>query len=147
MAGVKGKNKVKTIVIIAGILIAMSILGNLMKKAESKNPLLRPKLTEAAVMNGTGTARIGTRAYINVSRAELDKASPADFTEFYKSFRDKNYNWVSVICNDSTGLVFPGGGPIGSFGPIDAEGALVGEEYRWIVYNDEQGTFVDLPPD
>ena len=145
MAGAKGKNKLKTIVIIAGVLIVMSILGNLMNKAESKNPLLMHKLTEKAVMNGTGTARIGTWAYISISRAELDKASLSDFTEFYKSFKDKKYNWVSVICNDGTGLLFPGGGLIGSFGPIDAEGAIIGEKYRWIMYNDKNDIFVDMP--
>ncbi|MDR2052871.1 MAG: hypothetical protein LBP80_05595 [Treponema sp.] len=95
-------------------------------------------------MNGSGTARIGTRAYVELEPDEFKALTLDNYAEFYQYFKDKDYNWVSIFCSDGTGVIFARGGPIGEFGSMDKEGRLDGDTTKMIVYDDNIGTFVEM---
>ena len=109
-----------------------------------QNSLLMANLREAPVKNGLGQ-KIGTRAYITVSqKVLLENVSFEDVAEFYKSFQGKGYNWVSIMCPEGTGLVFPAAGSLASYGKLDNEGRLT-EDIHWsIIYDNETGTFKEF---
>jgi hypothetical protein len=106
-----------------------------------KNPLLIASRREAIVKNGLGQ-KIGTRAYIIISqKVLLEEVSLDDVAEFYQSFLGKGYNWVSIICPEGTGLVFPASGTLASYGTLDNEGRLT-EDIHWsIIYDKNIGSF------
>jgi hypothetical protein len=108
------------------------------------NRLMWQKPREAPVMNGLGTAQIGTRAYVEMELDEFKALTLDNYAEFYQYFKNKDYNWVSIFCSDGTGVIFVGGGPIGEFGFMDKEGRLDGDAIKMIVYDDNVGTFVEM---
>jgi hypothetical protein len=114
---------------------------------QPENLLMKAKLQEAPVLNGQ-KQRIGTRAYIAISEKDLlENVSFEDCGEFYRSFQGKNYNWVSIICPEGTGLVFPGAGPLASYGKLDRDGRLT-EDIHWtITYDESTGAFKEFERD
>jgi hypothetical protein len=112
----------------------------------SDNRLMWQKPREVPVMNGLGTDRIGTRAYVELEPEEFEALTLENYTEFYQYFKDKDYNWVSVLCSDGTGVIFTGGGPYGQFGYMDDEGRLDGDTVKTITYYDDIDKFVERKP-
>jgi hypothetical protein len=110
----------------------------------TENLLMRASFIEAPVVNAMGK-KIGTRAYITLSRELLlEVVSLDDVAEFYKSFQGKEYNWVSVICPEGTGLVFGGGGSMATYGKIDKFGRMDGDIHWTIIYDETLDTFREL---
>lgn len=73
--------------------------------AVHKNPLTQAKVKTADVMNGFGTDKIGERAYIEISKEDLQNITQEDFKEFADTVvKDSGYNYFTVICNDGTGV-------------------------------------------
>lgn len=114
------------------------------QNTDHQNLLMMTRISEAPVKNGLGQ-RIGTRAYITVSqKVFLENVSLDDVAEFYKSFQGKGYNWVSIICPEGTGLVFPAAGSLASYGKLDNEGRLT-EDIHWsIIYDKNMDTFKEF---
>ena len=94
--------------------------------AVHKNPLTQAKVKTAEVMNGSGTEKIGERAYIEISKEDLQNVTQEDFKEFADTVvKDSGYNYFTVICNDGTGVFFGGSGIIiVSYGKLNDEGML-----------------------
>ena len=94
--------------------------------AVHKNPLTQAKVKTADVMNGFGTDEIGERAYIEISKEDLQNVTQEDFKEFADTVvKDSGYNYFTVICNDGTGVFFGGSGIIiVSYGKLNDEGML-----------------------
>jgi hypothetical protein len=116
-------------------------------QTQPENLLLKAKLQEAPVLNGLGE-RIGTRAYITISEKDLlENVSFEDCGEFYRSFQGKNYNWVSIICPEGTGLIFPGAGPLASYGKLDRDGRLTDDIHWTITYDESTGSFNEFERD
>jgi hypothetical protein len=113
-------------------------------QTQSENILLRANLIEAPVVNGVGK-RIGTRAYITLPQEVLfEVVTLEDCGEFYRSFKDKHYNVVTIVCPEGTGLVFSGDAGIASFGPIDEFGRSSGQAHWTIIYDESTGAFREL---
>ena len=94
--------------------------------AVHKNPLTQAKVKTAEVMNGSGTEKIGERAYIEISKEDLQNVTQEDFKEFADTVvKDSGYNYFTVICDDGTGVFFGGSGIIiVSYGKLNDEGML-----------------------
>jgi hypothetical protein len=167
MADKKQRHILRTILLIIGGIFAVSVLLAIFvpekyrdpqaaaaspKTEKHKNMLISKRLREASIMNGAGQ-KIGTRAYIDLSRADVESATLADFTDFYKSFKDKGYNWVTIFYNDGSGGVsFSGKGvsiPIAEFRTIlDEDGSIsTGDVTKILFYDDELDIFVDVGVD
>lgn len=81
----------------------------LFPEAEKHNVLMDYELTIEDVKNGTGDSVVGQRAYIRITKDQLSQITADNFTEFANQrVKDSGYNWVTVICNDETGLCFAG---------------------------------------
>lgn len=94
---------------------------------ENLNPLTTAEVKTADVMNGFKTERIGTRAYIEVSKDVLKTVTLEQYTEFVDTVvKDKDYNWFSIICEDGTGITFPGSmGIVADYGAQDKDGTII----------------------
>lgn len=105
--------------------------------AESQNALMTAEFKTDDVMNGFKTEVIGTRAYINITKNELNQITIEDFVEFIEQRVDgSGHNWVSIICNDGTGIVFAGSQVSNAtYGEIDNEGCI-NKEIGYIVLED-----------
>lgn len=116
-------------------------------QTQPENLLMKAKIQEAPVANGFGE-KIGTRAYITIPQEVLlEVVTFEDCGEFYRSFQGKNYNWVSIVCPEGTGLVFPGAGPLASYGKLDRDGRLT-EDIHWtITYDESTGAFKEFERD
>lgn len=92
----------------------------------SDNPLIQAELYRGFVMNGSGTKAIGQYAYIRISKETLKGITVEEYAEFCETVvQGSIYNWVSIICNDGTGLQFTGSNcTIVSYGTINYEGII-----------------------
>jgi hypothetical protein len=104
--------------------------------ARSDNILLNSNLIEVPMINAVGR-NVGTRAYITLPQEILlEVVTLEDVTEFFQSFQDKNYNVVTIMCPEGTGLVFSIAGKFAQFGKIDEYGR-VAESALWSIWYDE----------
>lgn len=110
-------------------------------EAQKHNVLMDYELTVKDVKNGTGDSVIGKRAYIRIMKTQLAEITPENFVEFVESrVRDSGYNWVSIVCDDGTGICFPGSMvQVADYGKLDADGSIV-ESYGTISLT-EDGTY------
>lgn len=101
-------------------------------EAEKHNILMDYDLTIKDVKSGDGSV-IGQRAYIRVMKSQLQEITSDNFVEFVESrVRDSGFNWVSIICDDGTGICFPGSMvQVADYGKLDADGSIV-ESYGTI---------------
>ena len=94
---------------------------------KSSNVLLKAELREADIMNGSGNAAIGTRAYIYVKKQELIDLTQDDFKEFIdKVVKDSEYNYVTIIAEDaSKAILFPSSMvEAAQYGIVNVDGTL-----------------------
>ncbi len=110
--------------------------------AVHKNPLTQAKVKTADVMNGSGTDKIGERAYIEISKEDLQNVTQEDFKEFAETIvKDSGYNYFTVICNDGTGVFFGGSEIIiVSYGKLNDEGML--EEAAGDILLQDNGEYI-----
>lgn len=110
-------------------------------EAQKHNVLMDYELTVKDVKNGTGDSVIGKRAYIRIMKTQLAEITPENFVEFVESrVRDSGYNWVSIVCDDGTGICFPSSMvQVADYGKLDADGSIV-ESYGTISLA-EDGTY------
>lgn len=109
---------------------------------EMYNILLDCKVKTADVMNGFGTDVIGQRAYIDILKSELLKVTEDDYKEFVETVvKDSGYNYVSIMCEDGTGIVFPGSlSLIATYGELDKDGSIL--ESKGDILLQEDGTYL-----
>lgn len=91
------------------------------------NPLLAAEFVDDLVVNGSGTGALGYRGYIRISKEILKEVTVEEYYEFCKEHvKDSvKYLWVSIICDDGTGIQFEGTQyVIATYGKIDYEGVI-----------------------
>jgi len=78
------------------------------------------------VMNGAGTAVVGTRAEVTANRNQLTDETLVDFWQ--SNIRDSDHNSFTINFGDGTGYVFHGSGSLFTYGNLTEEGTLRGDE-------------------
>ena len=72
------------------------------------NPLTACALIVKDVESGTGE-KIGEYAYIEINKGQLESVRAEQYKDFAETVvKDSGYNWVAIICDDGTGICFPG---------------------------------------
>ena len=72
------------------------------------NPLTACALIVKDVESGTGE-KIGEYAYIEINKGQLESVTAEQYKDFAETVvKDSGYNWVAIICDDGTGICFPG---------------------------------------
>lgn len=95
----------------------------------SSNPLIAADLQTQYVLNGSETAVIGQYAYIKIAKTTLQGITEEEYRDFCTTIvEDSIYNWVSIICDDGTGIQFTGSQYIwATYGTITYEGVITDE--------------------
>ena len=95
------------------------------------------------VKNGAGEV-IGEYAYIRIMKSQLEEITEENYKEFAENVvKDSGYNWVAIMCDDGTGICFPGSMYyVGDYGMQDADGSIL-ESYGTITLNENGGYTYD----
>lgn len=111
-------------------------------EAASQNILMGELQTEE-LMNGSGDEEIGERAYIEITKKQLKSLTEEEYAEFAENVvKDSGYNWVSIICDDGTGITFVGSmSIIAEYGEIDESDGKISEAIGNITYSESGYTY------
>ncbi len=92
----------------------------------SDNPLMNIDIQTENVWTGDKSKIIGARAFIQISKSEMENITPEQYIEFAKSKIDgSGYNWFTIMFEDGTGIVFAGCyTPLADYGNLDSEGCI-----------------------
>lgn len=103
------------------------------EKTISDNPLMNAEVEVNDVLNGTGNTKIGERASVMISSAELETLTPEQLYEFATGVVDgSGYNWFTVRTDGEVGLQFNGSNiQLVSQGVLDELGRVVEEQGTW----------------
>lgn len=114
--------------------------------SDVSNPLLNAQLMTAPVKSGDNSRTLGTYAYINIAKNILKTVTLEQFTEFAQTVVDNSgYNWVSIICEDGTGICFSGSDIYyPSYGKLDTDGALT-DGYGDITWDFDANSYTYTP--
>lgn len=95
-------------------------------KSDFSNILISATVQTADVMNGTKDSKIGTRAYIEISKDDLKSVTDKEYIEFSEDVvGDSEYNWFSIICDDGTGICYAGCIIVNAeYGELDSDGCI-----------------------
>lgn len=75
--------------------------------AEKHNVLMDYELTEVPVEKDG--KEVGRYAYIRIMKSQLQEITAENYEEFVAARVDgASYNWVSIVCDDGTGICFAG---------------------------------------
>ncbi len=97
----------------------------------SSNPLLNATLDTKPVKSGSGDT-IGTYAFIKISKSVLQEITFDEYEEFIAERVSSEYNWVSIMCYDGTGISIPcGDATLAYYGEFDTDNSM-GEVYGYI---------------
>lgn len=107
------------------------------------NVLMDYDLIVKDVKSGSGNV-IGEYAYIRIMKKQLEEITEENYKEFAESVvKDSGYNWVSILCDDGTGICFPGSMYyVADYGKQDADGSIL-ESYGTITLNESGGYTYD----
>lgn len=94
---------------------------------EVKNPLLSATFSLDEVKSGIGNNVLGQYGYIKIDKKDLKTVTNEQFTEFAEQkVQDSGLNWVSIICDDGTGICFAGSiSYVAEYGEVDTDGAIL----------------------
>lgn len=108
------------------------------------NPLIACGLIVNDVESGSGE-KIGEYAYIEISKDQLKEVTAEDYKEFVETVvKDSGYNWVAIICDDDTGICFPGSMYyVAQYGKQDTDGGIL--EVAGTITLDENGGYIYEP--
>lgn len=103
------------------------------------NVLMDYDLTVKDVKTGSGD-KIGEYAYIRITKAQLQAITEENYKEFVETVvKDSSYNWVAILCDDGTGICFPGSMYyVGTYGKQDTDGSIL-EDYGAITLDENGG--------
>lgn len=103
------------------------------------NVLMDYDLIVKDVKSGTGE-KIGEYAYIRVMKSQLEEITEENYKEFAETIvRDSGYNWVAIMCDDGTGICFPGSMYYAAqYGKQDSDGGIL-EQYGTITLDENGG--------
>lgn len=94
---------------------------------EVKNPLLSATFSLDEVKSGIGNNVLGQYGYIKIDKKDLKTVTNEQFTEFAEQkVQDSGLNWVSIICDDGTGICFAGSiSYVAEYGEVDTDGTIL----------------------
>ena len=94
---------------------------------EIENPLLSATFSLDEVKSGVGDNALGQYGYIKIDKKDLKTVTNEQFTEFAEQkVQDSGLNWVSIICDDGTGICFAGSiSYVAEYGEVDTDGAIL----------------------
>lgn len=94
---------------------------------EVENPLLSATFSLDEVKSGVGDNVLGQYGYIKIDKKDLKTVTNEQFTEFAEQkVQDSGLNWVSIICDDGTGICFAGSiSYVAEYGEVDTDGAIL----------------------
>lgn len=103
------------------------------------NVLMDYDLIVKDVKSGTGE-KIGEYAYIRIMKSQLEEITEENYKEFAETVvKDSGYNWVSIVCDDGTGICFPGSMYYAAqYGKQDSDGGIL-EQYGTITLDENGG--------
>lgn len=121
------------------LIMCLSACGS--STEETGNALLDAELQTDDVLSGSGD-NIGTYAYINISKEDLESVTEEQFLNFANNVVDgSSCDYISIICDDGTGIEFPGSNTeYANYGNIDDTG-VVTETLNTIIINDNAITY------
>lgn len=102
---------------------------------ESDNPLMNAEITVVDVFNGTGTNKLGERAYITISTEQFESLTPEQIHEFaMEKVEGSEYSWFSIMTDSGIGLQFVGSmTAVISYGTLDEDGRIKEDQGTWIL--------------
>lgn len=108
------------------------------------NPLTACPLNVGDVESGSGE-KIGEYAYIEIAKVQLEAVTMEDYKTFAETVvKDSGYNWVAIICDDGTGICFPGSMYyVAQYGKQDTDGGIL--EVIGTITLDESGGYTYEP--
>lgn len=108
------------------------------------NPLTVCDLIVKDVESGTGE-KIGEYAYIEISKGQLESVTAEQYKDFAETVvKDSGYNWVAIVCDDGTGICFPGSMYyVAQYGKQDTDGGIL--EVAGTITLDESGGYTYEP--
>ena len=87
------------------IIVLLIAIGVVLIRKNTGNPLNHATVATADYTDASGNA--GQRAYININKSALTKVTEKQFASFYeKTVADSSYALFTIICDDSTGIMF-----------------------------------------
>ena len=94
---------------------------------EIENPLLSATFSLDEVKSGVGDNALGQYGYIKIDKKDLKTVTNEQFTEFAEQkVQDSGLNWVSIICDDGTGICFAGSiSYVAEYGEVDTDRAIL----------------------
>ena len=108
------------------------------------NPLTACTLIVKDVESGTGE-KIGEYAFIEISKGQLEAVTAEQYKDFAETaVKASGYNWVAIICDDGTGICFPGSMYyVAQYGKQDMDGGIL--EVAGTITLDENGGYTYEP--
>lgn len=108
------------------------------------NPLTACDLIVKDVESGTGE-KIGEYAYIEISKGQFETVTAEQYKDFAETVvKDSCYNWVAIVCDDGTGICFPGSMYyVAQYGKQDTDGGIL--EVSGTITLDESGGYIYEP--
>lgn len=122
-------------------------LAQITETPQSDNPLMNADLNTGTVYSGDKSKVLGSYGYINISKAVLKNITEEQFEEFAQEKVKDNpwYNWVSIICEDGTGICFSGSDIYyPSYGKLDTDGAIT-DGYGDITWDFDANSYTYTP--
>lgn len=84
------------------LLFVLSACGD----KDSNTTLNNAEFMVETVTSGSGKD-IGTRGYVEIAKEALKATTNEEFLKFCEDkVKDSGHNWVTIICDDGTGLLF-----------------------------------------
>ena len=133
------------------ILIALSLVlclafascssSNGTQQDAPQNILMSAEWHEEDVHSGSGDV-IGKCAYISIKKEELKNLTNENIVEFAENkVEGKGYNWVSIICDDGTGICFSAGSKLmPTYGTLSDDGSITSAA-GYLMWTDEGYTY------
>lgn len=107
------------------------------------NPLMKTRLQTKKFYSGDKSKILGSYGCISIEKDVLKTVTMDEFIEFAQNVVETatGLNWISIMCEDGTGIVFAGCETYcPMYGKIDEDGAIL-EGYKNIIWDDTSGTY------
>jgi hypothetical protein len=107
----------------------------------SDNILMQADFKIDDVMTGDGKKKIGEYGYVEITKEQLESITMEEYDEFCNERVDgSGYNWVTIVCDDGTGICFAGATIDGAtYCKLDYEMAI--EESYGVILPNYDGTY------
>ena len=106
-------------------------------ETSQNNSLLQSYIKSGDIYSGDRSKILGKYGYISIPKETLRTVTAEEFIEFaqQQATYSSVYNWVSIICDDGTGILFSGCDMYyPTYGKLDSDGSIL-ETYGDIIWD------------